>query len=1232
MNESSATPECPAGRESGRNPLDELADSFVARLRNGERPSITQYVRMHPELADDIREMFPTLAMLEQAGSDDASNARMSLKEIPKQLGEYRILGKIGHGGMGVVYEAEHATMRRRVALKVMPAGAAVNPTHLRRFHREARAAGRLHHTNIVPVFEVGEDCGIHFYAMQYIRGQSLDLVIEELQRLQAARDPSATTPADSYHNARAQKLGQSVAKSLVSGQFEPPASTPADSDEPPAQGAPPQAVPGQDEPPTVISVRNAVPSTAEQAESASSGDDIEATEKRTYSSADILSKSGDFTESATVRNQYFHRVARIGLQVAEALDHAHGQGVLHRDIKPANLILDTAGVAWITDFGLAKNDNENLTGTGDIVGTMRYIAPERLSGKGDVRSDIYGLGLTLYELCTLRPAFEDVDRTRLLRRIAHEDPPAPRKINRSIPRDLETLILKAIDKQPGRRYQSAKTMVEDLRLFLADRPVQARRTTTTERAWRWCRRNPSLASLASCVALLMVVVFVGSVWFGFTSGRQAQQLQEQTELARRHEALARASETEALASLYEFRRTRAQAARTSGQRGQRAEGLAAIAQAAALLPRFQVSEAERAEARAQLRNDAIACMARVDLQNAATWNIEDPWTPMVDFDATFQKYAQSDDHGNVVVRRVKDDHELLRLPSPGYRAWKLRFSPDGRYLTVSYHPLRERVHFICVWEVASGRRVVREEGPMWFGDSAFSSDSRRFAIGMRDHTIRIHDLDQRSVIEPPLGTELQPFNLSYSPRGRWFVMADAMSPRFEMINLDDNSRQVIAAPAVIRSFGWSPDESLLVGGASDGGIYFWNTADLTAEPEGIHAHRGEVIQVFLNHRGDRLVSRSWDGTVRFWDVSSRRELLRTHGSLAIGNHFSPDDRLLGFATQKKTFGIWEVSDTGPLRILTSDVDARHGIEFCSSYPGVILAMTPRGVEIWDARTARRVADLPIGETVRATMTPDGKSLVTAGPTGLRRWAVSRDESNQWRITLSETIDQTPTDRLALSADGRWLAVSQRKTARVIDLIESDSRLEIGAQPDLHDVLISPDGRWIVTTSWAFGRGIQVWDRETGELASDLDSQSEARTAGTAAFSPDGSLLATVTMSGRAVWEVGSWRCLYFTPHDTEEGWPITAAFSQDNSLLALPHSRLSLQLVEPRSGRQLAILEAPDAVSVGQLAFNHDSTQLAVVVDNQIQMWDLRELRSGLAKIGLDYDLPAYATSVNGD
>jgi serine/threonine protein kinase len=442
--------------------LNQLAEEFAERYRRGERPALREYIDRHPALADDIRDLFPALVAVEQVKEDrrDVPEPAAGGPLPPLQrLGDYRIVREVGRGGMGVVYEAEQISLGRCVALKVLP-HKLPDARSKQRFEREARAAAKLHHTNIVPVFGFGEHDGLPFYAMQFIQGLGLDDVLVELKRMKSG-GPVGDVPARDASAA-------DVARSLLTGQFAPAAEATVDHA--------PQ--PGSD-PPTPPASR--------------------------FSDSWTLSGS-----SAALPGQgratYWRSVARIGVQVADALEHAHRQGVLHRDVKPSNLLLDAAGTVWVTDFGLAKADDQpNLTHTGDVLGTLRYLPPEAFEGKSDARGDVYSLGLTLYELLALRPAFDEPDRNRLIKQITDAAPARLGKLNPAVPRDLETVVHKAIDREPGRRYPTAGELAADLQRFLDDVPIRARRISAAERLTRWCRRNKAVAALIATVAVLLV-------------------------------------------------------------------------------------------------------------------------------------------------------------------------------------------------------------------------------------------------------------------------------------------------------------------------------------------------------------------------------------------------------------------------------------------------------------------------------------------------------------------------------------------------------------------------------------------------------------------------------------------------------------------------------------------------------------------------------------------------------
>ncbi len=415
-----------------RDPLELLAAEYMEQLRQGQRPSIEEYAAQHPELAGEIRDLFPTIAVTERLKAQQARSsgglATLGAARL-ERLGDFRLIREIGRGGMGVVFEAEQESLGRRVAVKVLPRQVLLDEKHLKRFEREARIAANLHHTNIVEVFGVGEQDGFHYYVMQYIRGAGLDAIIPRLAKLvcnPASDQPRPTPTADSD-----EAMADGAARGLLGSEFD-----------------------------------------------------------------------------SRLGSHYWQSVARIGLQAADALNYAHSLKTLHRDIKPANLLLDTQGTVWLADFGLAKAaQSEDVSLSKDLVGTLRYMAPEQFCGKSDHRSDIYSLGLTLYELLALRPAYAETDHSRLMQRIAEGPPPAPGSTSGQIPRDLETIILKAISHDVNQRYQSAVAMADDLRCFLEDRPISARRVGAAERLARWCRRNQVLASLTGATLFLLVLV-----------------------------------------------------------------------------------------------------------------------------------------------------------------------------------------------------------------------------------------------------------------------------------------------------------------------------------------------------------------------------------------------------------------------------------------------------------------------------------------------------------------------------------------------------------------------------------------------------------------------------------------------------------------------------------------------------------------------------------------------------
>jgi serine/threonine protein kinase/tetratricopeptide (TPR) repeat protein len=460
--------------------VERLADEFARRCRTGETPAVAEYAARHPEYAEQIATLFPTVALMEQLRLRELTRRRTAAGRswstlLPQRIGDFEIVREIGRGGMGIVYEAEQRSLGRRVAVKVLPGHVLLLDHHLQRFRREAQTAARLQHTHIVPVFGVGEQDGWHYYVMPLIRGVGLDEIIRELRTVcgtdvatkgSGAACPSGRDLADVVQRLTAQKF----------------------------PSAEPARVPVAEPP------------------------------------------------------DYWRAVAQIGRQAAAALDHAHRQGTLHRDIKPSNLLVNQQSTVCVADFGLARAvDLRDESRSGAVVGTPQYMAPEQREGTADVRSDVYALGLTLYELLTLSPTQAAHDRQRRVQAPVAVGSAFPRRLHPAIPRDLDTIVLKCLSPEPAKRYPTAATLEADLQRFLEDRPILARRASRVELAGRWCRRNPALAVMSAVTALLLVAIGAVALW-GAVQTRRAYT--EATTALARAEATSRLA-LEALDGIY---------------------------------------------------------------------------------------------------------------------------------------------------------------------------------------------------------------------------------------------------------------------------------------------------------------------------------------------------------------------------------------------------------------------------------------------------------------------------------------------------------------------------------------------------------------------------------------------------------------------------------------------------------------------------------------------------------
>ncbi|MFN3192556.1 MAG: protein kinase domain-containing protein [Aureliella sp.] len=479
--------------------LESIAEDFLKTLRSGKQPpSPAYYTKKCPALGDEIRDLLQSLQQLESFSQRETRRRKQqthptikpSLESRPQSLGEFEIVREIGRGGMGTVYLAADRVLDRRVALKVLQRGEATQgaPESERelRFQREARLASRLHHTNIVPVFGVGHGDSHLYYAMQYIDGVDLRKILNAM---------SENRDSLRFTESLVDQAREWIAFDLEDEQ--------------------------------------ARSSDATRAIDRSSADSIAKSDSSVSDTSTLNSDSASRIAPPRVDGGYWRSVATIGSQVCDALQYAHSMGVMHRDIKPSNLLLDRGGTTWVTDFGLAKLDEtEDLTRTGNILGTLRYISPEQLEGKETFLSDVYSVGLTLYELLTAEPAHKASSYRKLLREKTEGLQKRPTQIVPNLPRDLETIVLKAIQPRPAYRYASAGEMRDDLNRFLMDQPIAARRASPIEKAVRWCRKNKAVASLLAMVFSLSIALPISLGIAYRRAANQRQQAEEQLHIA----------------------------------------------------------------------------------------------------------------------------------------------------------------------------------------------------------------------------------------------------------------------------------------------------------------------------------------------------------------------------------------------------------------------------------------------------------------------------------------------------------------------------------------------------------------------------------------------------------------------------------------------------------------------------------------------------------------------------
>lgn len=1078
--------------------VERLAEEFTERCRRGEKPSIKEYAERHPELAEIIGDTFPALAMMEDlALATDDSFGEASARGQPAlgaarldHLGDYRIIREVGRGGMGIVYEAEQVSLGRHVAVKVLPKELLQNPKHRSRFQREAKAAAKLHHTNIVPVFGVGEEDGLGYYVMQFIQGLALDEVLEELRRMNPLRGSSGGTIELGRPRARRRDVSASdVARSLIDGSFRPVAEeAPGGSkaqrllDETmahqPQVAQPGSKLAGAADGGTNVAFRSAEGRPfAERKATLDSESAVAARLSDAFSASkptDVLSGSSSGTHKRDRKLTYCQSVAQIGVQVAEALHYAHGQGVLHRDIKPSNLLLDLRGTVWVTDFGLAKlDDDRGLTQTGDILGTLRYLAPETLKEQADARSEIYSLGLTLYELLALRPAIESSHRHALIDQVLSGQIEPLEKRNPEIPRDLVTIVHKAIEPDPRHRYQTAQALADDLRRFVDDEPIEARRLSTLEHMVRWGRHNRGLAASLAAVASLVCLLAIGSTiaagYFRSVSSELSNTVVSlkttQGELHSKVEALDAATGELTLAR--------------DSARERAAENLE-LAQAA----QQNLRKAEAAEQEARRAEEEGRHLLYTTDMRLAPFVWKDDGATAEQLRTLLARHEPNPPHADTQGSPTRERGRAEGIPN--LRVGLQPAPPKEDLRGFEWH------YFMHLLE--NSARVFRHGAPVIYaalspGGQLVTMDQN---VQLRRWNLETRDEDKTAHVDLARG---QNFGLAaLSPDGR--LAALRVDAKLQVLDTGTGEQrfEIDVAQGVRKGAIFSRDGDLLV---TVGDKIQW-----------CDTKNGKILAALDKSVGD----------LKSFGLSADGLTIAVSGDGQVGNLFSV------FRLDREGNNIVELAKDGDNKQTIGDTVV--------SSDGALVAIGSRfsaAVTVCDALTGQQVASkwAAHGSPLASiAFSPDGSELATSDLQGtIKLWGDPRSLNAKSEAKQTFKGHSGPITSLSFSSDGGRLAsASTDKTARVWQVRESASAVRrVASAGDSYSACFSPDGLFmaIADSDWRWPNRVGLWDANTGQMVRQFSAGDGS--VSSVAFSPDGRLLASGHGGAKHLSHVSLW-------------------------------------------------------------------------------------------------------------
>ncbi|MCM2372324.1 protein kinase domain-containing protein [Aporhodopirellula aestuarii] len=1012
------------------------------------------------EAASDFGDVPPSrvaISAYENTMDSNAGPADFSIGEAIRYIGEYEVLEEIARGGMGVVFKARQQKLNRIVALKMILAGRLADKSDVERFYREARAAGKLQHTNIVPVHEIGEHDGRHYFTMDFVDGPSLaDTLREE------SLSPEAT--------------------------------------------------------------------------------------------------------------------ARLVRETAAAVQYAHEQGTVHRDLKPANILLGENGQPMVTDFGLAKMlggvDDETraeLTASGQILGTPSYMSPEQAAGNQDLvgpESDVYSLGAILYACLTGRAPFVADSPVDTLLQVMNKEPVSLRELNPAVPKDLETICLKCLTKEPHKRYGTAQELADDLQRFIEGRPVSARPVGQISKSIRWCRRNPIVASLLTLVFVSMVAGTAISTFYANTAQKHAANEAEQRQHAEdardeaererdaadRARALAQQRGSELRRQLYVAQMPRALREWSDGNtagveqllgqhlpegdeddlRGFEWYWLDNLTKSSRL-----TIETGRTFLDADISPDgksiAILCNARLMIHRLDTGALihefETPYSMRggVEFDPTGRFVAAGQDL--VQLWSIDDEALVWEGESEPHTVW-VGFTPDGQQvLSANVVEEKNRVSSatIRIRDRETGTVVHSISVPEKIYAAAISPSGDQLAASCADNMIRVWDLRT--------GVSLRKWSiggvggdLSYSPDGRWLtvVTSDGTVARHD--------------PQVGKLMqSWQVSSNDIYGVATDGAGKHFATAGRQQIARLFDFKDGEPVREFRGHEAEirsvlfrpgfqELVTCDRTGKIHVWDTRQNQGVERFEGdSIDISDAaFSPDMKWL--ATSQ---GIsWDTERQGAVR-LYSLADGATGPALDGHESGVFGVAIANGhvysaghdgkLITWDLETFDPIRTRSFEKPLTClAVAESGKTLAVGNSEGEVRIL---NDKGQEVATIPMNPPNFSIRDVAISPDGRFVASSNTQLLQVWDCSQNQAVLQM-KQKKAGPVQFSHSGRWLAA---AFDGALHIYDTSTWKVIHELQSHTQS-IRGVAFHPNDQRLVTQSTDSTIKLWETETWQSVMAFP------------------------------------------------------------------------------------------------------